>query len=321
MSEFKKIVGYFNKMGLLRQMLLVFAVLLLFIILVEQPGSEASKRSKQIKYLIPRLIIEEVQTISIAHPASDEMDVNLSRESGKWIVVNGHSFPADNEKIDSFLKQLYAMRELEIVSKNPERVELFGVDEAVGLRVQIKDDRERLIGDFYAGRPTDSHRQYVRKSDSDHVIHADNSIADFLTIDKDGWKDKLLLDVDENEVKRIALKTPVQEQIMERKLEDWTIVSPVQYQPDLFTVRTFFEQLKKVHGTGFANSLEASQLNFDEPDYRISVRFNDDSLKTVAFDYLDEDDLYLAKNDERNVVYIVSSELIDQLFGLEFKAN
>jgi len=318
-KKFEKLLHYFKKMSPLKKVLIVFVVLLIFIIVVKQPGSDSSKRRESARFFIPKLVIADVHEIQVSN-LSQEKEVILEKKEGEWRVANGHFFPADSEKVDNFLKAMHALKEKSLVSKNPERMAIFSVDEKNGTHIQVWNKKEHAIADFYVGE-TIPDGQYIRRADESEVFQTTPTLLPFLIEDVDGWKDKTLLSVNEKNVRRIVLKNPKEEMALEKKGEDWRVVQPEDYEAEPLAVRTLFEQLGKVQADSFADSVEGSQADFEQADYKLSVRLTDDSLKLVLFSGPNEGGQYFAKNPESNFIYSVSQPLIDNIFGLEFKAE
>jgi len=317
-EKFEQSFDYFKKMSPLKKALIVFVALLIFIIVVEQPGRDAKKRQSE-KFFIPKFVVEDITKVDVSQ-AAQEQEVILEKKEGVWRVVNGHSFPADADKVEDFLKAMYSLKEGSLVSNNPDRTAIFSVDEKNGVHVQVWDHKERAVADFYAGE-TIPDGQYLRQADKDEVFQTVPSLTRFLTDSLDSWKDKTLLSVDEDDARRLALKTPEDEIVLEKKEMVWQVIQPEEYDADGLAVRTLFDQFKQLRANAFAESADASQVDFSDPDYKISVRMNDDSLHLVLFKKAGEGDIYFAKNGDKDMVYTVDQLMIDSVFGLKFKAD
>ena len=315
-EKFEKPIYYFKKMSTLKKVLIVFITLLIFIIVVEQPGGDSKRRESE-KFFIPKLVIEDVTKIEIFKPIED-VNIVLEKIDGDWRVPNGHSLPADEDRVGSFLKSMHSLKEGALVSKNSERTSIFSAGEKRGIHVQVWNHKERSIADFYAGEGF-SDGQYLRRTNSDNVFQTSPTLMPFLHADADDWKDKTLLSVDEKDIRRIALKSPEDELILEKKQDVWHVVQPEEYEADSLSVRTLFDQLKQVRAESFVDSIEGSQIDFENPDYKISVRLIDDSLNLVLFNGPNEEGRYFAKNGEMDMVYFTDFVMIDSIFGLEFK--
>lgn len=318
-EKLEKSFDYFRKMSPLKKALIAFVFLIIFIIIVEQPGSYESKKEKSSRFFIPKLVIEEVQEVRISNSLYQGVQVILKKESGQWRVANGRSFPADQDIVEDFLMLLHGLKELEMVSKNPDRTALFGVDELTGTHVEIIDERQRLVSTFYAGKTPLPTRQFLRKSDSSEVLKVNQDLSPYLIRNKDDWKDKTLLRVNEEEAIRITLTSSDRELFLVKGEGGWLISKPQEIVPQPLAIRTLFEQLKKVRADSFVDAVDSSQVDFEEPDYKISVRFIGDRLSIVLFKQADDETHYYAKNPEKAVVYSVANGVIDNIFGLDFQ--
>lgn len=317
-EKFEKPLNYFKKMSTLKKVLIVFVTLIIFIIVVEQPGGDSKRRESE-KFFIPKLVIEDVTKIHIQKP-NQGGEVILEKMEGQWRVANDRFFPADEERVSDFLKSMHSLREGVLVSKNPERTAIFSVNEKRGTHVQVWNHKGRSIADFYAGE-TIPDGQYLRRADRDEVFQTIPSLIRFLTESLNGWKDKILLSVDETDVRRLVLKTPEEELALEKKDDIWRVVQPEDYEADTLAIRTMFDQLRNVRANAFVDSVDASQTDFTDSDYKISVRMNDDSLNLLLFKKSDETDQYFAKNGDKDMIYSVDQLLIDGIFGLQFKSE
>jgi len=319
-DKLAKSFQYFSKMSTLKKVLIVFAALLIFIIVVEQPGTDASKRKKSEKFFIPEMAIEQVQKLEIKSP-NNEKSVVLEKSDNQWRVTNGHSLPADESKVSDFLNTLLSLKQGDLVSKNKDRISIFSVNEAKGTHVLIWDAKSKSVADFYAGQPV-SEGQYLRRAGSNDVYETIPSLTTYLNEDSDGWKDKTFLSVKEGDVRRLALKSPEGELVLEKnQTSPWRVTQPEDYEADSLSIRTLFDQLKQVKADAFADTVDGSQVNFDKPEYKISVRKADDTLILVLFTGPDKEGKYYAKNPDSTFIYSVSKDLIDNIFGLKFKST
>mgnify|MGYP002725555694 CR=1 FL=1 len=313
--------SFFKNMSTLKKVLTVFFVLLVFIIIIEQPGSDKSKKDKSAKFFIPKLVIKEVQKIGIQKP--NKKEIILEKKDGKWQVNDGRYLPANSKKIEDFLKANHALKQIGLVSKNPNRMSVYSVDEKMGRKIRIWNNKKDKIADFFVGKITKD-GQFLRHSNSNSVYETIPSLSAFLPDGAEGWKDKTLLNIDEDKAISITLKYPKKELVLknyfvDHKSGEWKISKPKTGKIDEDSLKKLFEQLKKFEAKSFASIDEEKNTDFKKPDYKISVRMTDNSMKSISFVEKDEDekDLY-AKKDKSDIVYIVSSDTVDKIFGLEF---
>jgi len=321
MSPLQKSLSLISGMSLVKKTLIVFGCLLLFILVVEQPGSFTSKHLKGEKLLFPKLLASETAKVQFQNLPGATQTLVLSKEEGQWKVINGQSFPADLERVERFLSLLENMVGEQTVSNNPDRLLVFGLDEKVSPHVQVWGSRGRLVGDLFVGKRDFEGKSYVKKAGVGEAILVGQDLTPFLFQDLSAWKDKTLLSVDEPTAQRIVLAKGSEETILEKRDNQWRMVSPEDREADPLAVRTLFDQIKDFHADRIADSTEGTQANFDKPDYKLTVRLADDSLKVLVFSALKDHSAYYAKNGDKNLIYVVSVSQAENLFGLKFKSD
>jgi hypothetical protein len=321
MSPFRKSLSLISGMSLVKKTLVVFCCLLLFILVVERPGSFTSKQLKGAKLLFPKLLASETVKVQFQNLPNATHSLILSKEGDQWNVVNGQSFPADHDRVDHFLSLLENMVGEQIASNNPDRLLVFGLDEKISPHVQVWGSRNRLVADLFVGTRNFEGKSYVKKAGANEAILVGQDLTPFLFQDLSAWKDKTLLSVDSTEAQRVVLTKGIEETILEKKDSQWRMVSPEDREADSLAVRTLFDQIKDFHADRIADSLEGTQANFDKPDYKLTVRLADNSLKILVFSVLKDHSAYYAKNGDKNLIYIVSAQQVENLFGLKFKSE
>jgi hypothetical protein len=321
MNPFQKSISYIGGMSLVKKVLIVFLCLLFFVLVVEQPGSPDSKRLKGEKLLFPTLLASQAVKVEFSNLPDPIRSLTLSKTEDQWQVINGHSYPADRQRVDRFLSILENMVSEQKVSDNPARVSVFGLDETVSPHVQVWDSRPRLVADLLVGKTDPEGLQYVRKAGSNEVDLVSQPLAPFLLQDLDGWKDKTLLSVSEKDAQRVVLSKGADETVLEKKGETWRMTSPEDLEPDPLALRTLFDQITDFRADRLADSLEGTQVDFEKPDYTISVRLADGSLRVVVFSATKDHASYYAKNGDKSLIYMVSPSQVENLFGLKLKSD
>jgi hypothetical protein len=121
MNPFQKSISLIGGMSLVKKTLIVFFCLLFFVLVVEGPGgSDSGGRGGQ-RLLFPKLLAFQVAKVELGNLPGPTPLLNLSKADGLWKVVNGHSFPADTDRVDRFLSIFENMSSGQVVSNNPTR--------------------------------------------------------------------------------------------------------------------------------------------------------------------------------------------------------
>ncbi|MFQ5750198.1 MAG: DUF4340 domain-containing protein [Planctomycetota bacterium] len=164
-------------------LLIVFLVLFGLALALEQPwrGDAFARTRARIVRLFPRLEAERGR-ISEVVIHSGAKTATLVRGADGWKVRERFGHPADFPKVVRLVDAMTRLDTRETVSDNPERREVYKVDEAEGTAVTVFDDRGAAIAGLITGglRGQDVRQGaklvlqfYVRRQGTDEVILAD----------------------------------------------------------------------------------------------------------------------------------------------------
>jgi hypothetical protein len=169
-EQYKAIANIFKKMGSLKLSLAAFIILLLFIVIVEKPGSHSMDKIVAAQpFIFPRLQINNVTHVTILLSESGNGTIEIRKENDQWIRNEKRVEP---DIMIHFLDAIYDLRKGSTVSKNPARQSLYGVSENEGVRIQFWKNSRDLI-DFYLGKETGVNQQYFRLVDENEVLQVE----------------------------------------------------------------------------------------------------------------------------------------------------
>ncbi|MDJ0782345.1 MAG: DUF4340 domain-containing protein [Desulfosarcinaceae bacterium] len=163
--------------------------------------------------LLPDLPVNAVARI---HLATLEERVALVKGSDVWQVENRHGYPADFDKISTFVRQFSKLkigRSFEGTSEALARLQLVDPAQAEadpsesGTHIQLEDADGKRIASYILGsvRSTDSGSggQYLRRSDGNTIYLVDEGFR-FLRSSPAEWLQQDLLDIKEAEIREVV---------------------------------------------------------------------------------------------------------------------
>ncbi|RMH01640.1 MAG: DUF4340 domain-containing protein [Planctomycetota bacterium] len=138
-----------------RILLLVLAASAALALAVEQPwrgDAFARTAAAASERLFPRLERERgrVERIEIRDPAG--RGATLVRSGAGFVVEEKLSHPADRLRVDRLLAALAALTRSDVVSTNPTKQGVYGVDDATGTRLRVLDENGGVLADLVAGK-------------------------------------------------------------------------------------------------------------------------------------------------------------------------
>jgi len=168
---FRPYLEFVERVGPLKLAMAFFFALALFILVFEQPGDPMAKAQKSQKYVLPQMILERVEGVDLIL-SGEGPTVSLRKTEEGWSVLkNGEMFLANTEAVSKLLAVLSDLKEGLVVSKNPDKHEIFGVDSKKGVEIRVFQEGKE-VGDIFAGMPETLNKQFVRKNKSDVVMEA-----------------------------------------------------------------------------------------------------------------------------------------------------
>ena len=99
-------------MSNLKKALVVFVILLIFVIIVEQPGSDSSKRAKSTKFLIPKLVVEDLAILKITNPIIENYSILFEKREGELKIRVGMAIAQQHVDYDDLREQWVRAEEL-----------------------------------------------------------------------------------------------------------------------------------------------------------------------------------------------------------------
>ncbi|MFH0820363.1 MAG: DUF4340 domain-containing protein [Candidatus Peregrinibacteria bacterium] len=163
-----------QKLGPLKLATLLFVLLALFILIVEKPGSQSTRKQEEAEpMLFPRLKLEAVTNVVIRQP--DQPEITLRKTEGGWQMGEEAVAP---QKAEDFITAIQNLKSTGLISRNPSKQSLFGVDSADAVRIQAWRNTKNLA-DFYVGKSAGLGTAYVRLEGSDEVVQAAPLLPEF----------------------------------------------------------------------------------------------------------------------------------------------
>ncbi len=310
-KDFKKWKKKFEEANTLKVSAITFAVLALFVLVFEQPGSDLSKAEKGAKYFFPKLVVEDVLRAEIDPPGAEDINVFIREDSG-WVLENDLRFPVDPEKIDRFFDTLFELKEEATVSKNPEKQTGYGVTEENATRIRMWDHMNREVVSLLIGKTAGLSSHYVRHADSNEVVQVDANIESVINYSTEQWKSKHPLTLTVEDLRRIDISSPKEQYLVQPQRESWMLIEPEERTISESSVSEIVEAINAFEASNLIRPEE--KVSFDEPLYKISVRQLDDSIQLVAIVQQGND--FVATNGEQEVIYVLDKKALEELFEL-----
>lgn len=265
------------------------------------------------KNLVSHYALENLEKIEISKPSDQEIEkIELIKKQGSWILNGTSKFSADKEKIEEFIDSIQILKNGVVISKNPERANLFGTTEKEGVKISLsKSNGELEI--FYVGKTSSLNEQYFKNKNSDYVLAFKTKFNRFLDLKKEEWRDLNITNIQEEEITGITLQKEGNEKTFERNQSKWSLKENDSLQEvNELSFRTLLKKVAQIKAESIIKNSEASQIKFNESPIKLTIQTQDGSQEIVFFE--GEEKIYVKKTDEE-FTYSISKESFETLFS------
>jgi hypothetical protein len=163
------------------------------------------------------LAAKSLEIVSFDEDTASLSDFRVAQVGGVWSIPSHSDYPAD--AADHMAQAATALLDVEILnlaSNKPGDQELYGVIApdaklrpgmvGVGLRITVKDDKDRVLADLVIGKEVKDQpaQRYVRRADRDQILLV-NVKTDKFSTKFENWIEKNLLKLNAFDVRQLEL--------------------------------------------------------------------------------------------------------------------
>jgi len=249
---------------------------------------------------------DKIQAIEVINSANT---IRIIQQDEEWHLESPIQERADQNAVSSLLSTVEFGEAQEFVSDKPEELKSYGLDPPTAtIRVRHEDqDGWRTLelgqqkGEYFL----------ARNPERASVFTVSQEIRDKLSQDVLAFRDKDVLDVEQNQIARIVIHRKEDEEIALR-YEDykWIVESPDAQKDQEVLAYKFWYPINEIRFASIQDE-ESDLMNFPEPDVEVIVTLNDGSQRTFVF--AGHGDRYLAQKVESGRQGTISQEDFEKL--------
>lgn len=260
--------------------------------------------------------VEDSQVAEVTIQRRDAEPITLTRPDGEdqWRFGGGIDFPADNNAVGLMVTNLANLSADRVVNEETTDWSPYDLegDGTIAVDVELRDleDAEAATSRrILFGRETPTGSGIYARLEGDPRLY---TVFNYVraTFDKEifDWRDKKLLQADEETVERIRLDLGDREFEFGKSGEaDWSILEPQELRADNFTVGDLARSLRTAEMT---TVVEEDAPSFDRPLARATIV---DAGGEHELTLIQDGDRYLARSSDQDGVYEVSATLAESL--------
>ncbi len=231
---------------------------------------------------------------SAAAPSSPVAPVSKLGTSSQPEVTKSEDYPADSASIQIALDKLKSIKKDDLISQNPQKQADLEVDSAKGVFVELWNDKDKSIGEFYIGKNGANWDQnFIREKGSSDVYLSGGSVRSAFFGDAKRWKDKTIVKFDKAFVKKLQIAkkdsgtvelvrttpSPTDTSIK----EGWEITSPEKVKAKKDKVEDILNTMSRLTAANFETDtgISADSMGFSKPELVLAATLQNGETKTV----------------------------------------
>jgi len=147
----------------------------------------------------------------------------FEKNGSAWQISSPISYPADTERMDTLVKELFMLSRDNMISDNKARHPQFGVDDSSGIFVNLYADKPVLSVIIGKASAMSGYAVYARISGEDRVYVTEGPREYMLLNDIKGWRDMSIISFDTATVSELDLCHPKELVRLVKKEKKWFI--------------------------------------------------------------------------------------------------
>ncbi len=188
-----------NKLNRILAGLLVLQLVVAAVVLWPRPAASGESAS-----LLPTVKADEVVELAITD--ADNRSITLARKDGSWVLPEADDYPADEERVTTFLTKIESLKADRVVTQTSGSHKRLGVAEDDFERridLQMADgSRQRL----YVGTSPTWQAVHVRADGQDEVYLTSELAAQDAGSEATAWVDTTYLSIPQEQIVRITIE-------------------------------------------------------------------------------------------------------------------
>lgn len=300
----------------LRNTLLAGAIFILlgaYVYFFELPKGDAGKSGQLLNFKA-----DDVESLTLRYP---DQEVQLKSDpSGKWKMTNPLQASADDSTVMRILTALSAseIKRTVVDEATPEDLKNFGLDKPK-VKVSINLRRGGTLVSLLVGSKTPvGDSTYVKRETEPSVLLTDGQLSSSLERKLYDFRDKRIVDLKEEDVKQIALKSADKGFVLAKEGEEWFLDQPKSsIRADQVEVKRLLASLSNLFARDFieGSDAEAKPYGLDRPRLRVTLDMGEKGgQREILFGSKREgkDEIYLTL-DSGGTIYAVDGSSYDQI--------
>ena len=231
---------------------------------------------------------------------------------GEWEITAPVVLKTDEEAVDDLLFGVDALRAVAFVDDQPTSFQPYGLDlPSIEVSFMAPDAEPAVL---LVGKTTGDNI-YVKAQNAEPVFLVKKTLLDLIGMGVAGFRNKQILDFDDDDAARIALKHGDVNLTCQKQGTNWRLTHPVQEQAKNGAIRSIIEQVNRLRVEAFlAVSPSITTTGFDMPEIRLTITLKDRTEHLLEIGKLADDKHYYGRlQNAPDTVFLLQKETAENL--------
>ena len=292
-------------------LLAIFVVLGAWVYFTDVRGREEREQSSEDAKKAFAVDEEAIARIRLIYP---DLTIEGVRNEAGWEFVSPAGMEADSGQWDLLASDVGRIERDETVSSEPTDLGQYGLgtpDLRVGVVMSDGESQDILFGNE---NPGGSH-YYAKLDYSDEVFMVSTAFLGNFRKEADDLRDKTVLRFEPGDIDRIDISGSGQLSLV-REEDVWSLEAPIETAADGAAVNTFLGAIGFARASGFGEEgADLGEMGLEDPALRVVLHdstFDLDHVLRIGSQPEDESGRYYAKDESRDAVFIVNSDIVEK---------
>src|SRR5215469_2182566 len=237
----------------------------------------------------------------------------LENQSGKWVITQPLSAPADESAVNSLAGSFANSRVSRTLNASDDDIKSYGLDQpAVTVDLKLKSGEQHSV---QLGNKAFSGLSVYGRVDGAQGVDL-LPVAMLTDADKslDDLRDKSVFGASQYEINSLSLSNEHGQVTLSKDGSDWKIKTPVEADADSSKVGSTLSRITSAKAKEFVKdpSSDLAAYGLDKPKIAVTARLQNGGEQTLSIGSK-VDNLYYAKNSSQQQIFKVESDLYDDL--------
>ncbi|HID95370.1 MAG TPA: DUF4340 domain-containing protein [Candidatus Latescibacteria bacterium] len=290
----------------------IFAALGTYVYLYEVKGGAKRERAKELAKKVFPFEEDEVKGLSLRY--SGRTVVCSKEQEGEWKITSPVETDGDKTAIERIVTDLRNLKFDRVVVDSAAQLSEFGLSDPeveVSLELEEGATDTLLLGDK---SPTGSY-VFAKRSSQPEVFTLSAWTLDSMRKTLYDLRDKRVLAFEKDEVKKLELSQKGKKIVCTKSDSKWQMEVPIRVKADKGEVEGMLNKLNNSRVKEFVSEepKDLSKYGLDKPRLEVTLWIGEHMAKKLLKIGNMDRDRYYAKDESRNPVFLVESDLVKEL--------